>query len=856
MSDALGGGERVAATKSSNDDATDRQLRLLIGLVVVLASFITTVVGWHAVQHPTTRPDALTLLVLVVAVVAAYHVHVHVRIHNTWHGSTWSEVPVLVGLTVLPIPWMIACAGLGVAIHKSVTRVPLHRTVFGTAKEVITAATAGLVFLLCGGSTDSDHLAANIGAASVAFVAMSVVDDLVFIPVIAFASRTPMFDLLRQNWDIKMLGQVARLAMVVVVIGLLAVGGSTVVLLAVPPMVLGLHLWHKHRLRTREERHSWQRLSQTIDKLNVVDLTTLLHAAVTRGAEIFSAEEIEIDLTGDDAGDGRLVRGDTSGVTNERPGARSVPTEGSIVVAELKTHDGSYRLGELRLRFRTAIKLTEFEQYKLETFASALCTAIRNAKAYAELARISAENAHAAAHDPLTGLANRRKLYERAENIFDTRANDGILALLLIDLNHFKEVNDTLGHAAGDVVLCEVASRLQEAARPGDLVARLGGDEFAVLMTHLPTPAMASHRAESMLTGLDRSIEVDGMRLTVEAAGGIALAPGSGGVEELMRRADVAMYQAKRSGQRTVNYVHARDTADVGRLMLGSELRRAVDKHEFVVDFQPIVDLGTGEVVSAEALARWHHPQHGNLTPLQFLETVERSGQLAAFADSVLDQSLAALGAWREAGFDLPVAVNVSPRSLLDPQFPEAVLSRLRSHAISPDRLVLELAETLTISQLEVVDRALGELHDAGVRLALDDFGTGVSSLTVLSRLPVHELKIDREFVLAVETSSEATAVIRSTVDLARSLHLTVVAEGVESEPQRQALFKLGCVAGQGHLFARPMRSGRFLAALQRGSGGRPGMLAAPLHEAGSVVRMPRRRAPGRGRSSLPHLPA
>jgi diguanylate cyclase (GGDEF)-like protein len=850
--------ERVATTKSFNDDATDRQLRLLIGLVVVLASLIAgaVAVAWQAAGRPGPQPSALTLFVLTAAVVVVYHVHVHVRIHNTWHGTTWSEVPVLVGLTLLPIPWVVACAGLGVAIHKSVTRVPLHRTVFGTAKELITATTAGLVFVVCGGVTEPNHLLANVGAAVVAFVAMSIVDDLVFIPVIAFASRTPMLRFVQQNWDIKLLGQVTRLVMVVVVIGIMAFGGTTVVLLVVPPMVLGLHLLHKHRLRTREERQSWQRLSQTIDKLNVVDLSTLLHAAVTRGAEIFSAEEVEIDLTGDEAGTNRIVRGDAEGVTADEPRSRPVPAERSVVMAELETHDGSYRVGELRLRFRTAVKLTEFEQYKLKTFASALCTAIRNAKAYAELARVSAENAYAAAHDPLTGLANRRKLYEQAGEIFDTRANDGILALLLIDLNHFKEVNDTLGHAAGDDVLCEVARRLQEAARPGDLVARLGGDEFAILMTKLPTPAMASHRAESMLTALDPGIEIDGMQLTVEAAGGIALAPGSGGVEELMRRADVAMYQAKRSGQRTANYMHARDTADVGRLMLGTDLRRAVDKQEFVVDYQPIVDLGSGEVVSAEALARWHHPQHGNLTPLQFLETVERSGQLAAFADAVLDQSLRALSTWREAGFDLPVAVNVSPRSLLDPQFPQAVLAQLQSHAVSPDRLVLELAETLTISQLEVVDRALGELHEAGVRLALDDFGTGVSSLSVLSRLPVHELKIDREFVLAVETSSEATAVIRSTVDLARSLHLTVVAEGVESEPQRQALFKMGCVAGQGHLFARPMRAGRFLAAMQRGSGGRPGVLAAALHETGSVVRMPRRRLPGHGRSSLPHLPA
>ena len=242
---------------------------------------------------------------------------------------------------------------------------------------------------------------------------------------------------------------------------------------------------------------------------------------------------------------------------------------------------------------------------------------------------------------------------------------------------------------------------------------------------------------------------------------------------------------------------------------------------------------------------------------MRFLETVERSGQLPAFADAVLAQSLAAVADWRTAGFDLPVAVNVSPRSLLDPKFPSAVLDRLDAAGVPADRLVLELTETLTISQLEVVDRALGRLRSAGVRLALDDFGTGYSSLTVLSRIRVHELKIDREFVLAVETSPEAAAVVRSTVDLARSLHLTVVAEGVESEPQRHTLWELGCVDGQGHLFARPMPSARLVGALQRGSGGRPGALAPALHDAGSVVRLPRRsRSGGRGRSSLPHLPA
>jgi EAL domain-containing protein (putative c-di-GMP-specific phosphodiesterase class I) len=263
-------------------------------------------------------------------------------------------------------------------------------------------------------------------------------------------------------------------------------------------------------------------------------------------------------------------------------------------------------------------------------------------------------------------------------------------------------------------------------------------------------------------------------------------------------------------------------------------------------------------VISAEALARWHHPRRGDLDPRRFLDAVERSGLLPAFADAVLDLALVAAADWREAGFDIPVAVNVSPRSLLDARFPGAVAARLRAHEMPADRLILELTETLTISQLEVVDQVLGQLRESGVRLALDDFGTGYSSLSVLSRIPVHELKIDREFVRTMETSAEAAAVVRSTVDLGRSLGLEIVAEGVESEPQRHALWELGCAAGQGHLFARPMPAGRLLAAMRRGSGGRPGTLAAPLHDEGAVIRIPTARRHGKrgGGDRLPHLPA
>jgi diguanylate cyclase (GGDEF)-like protein len=838
-------------------EKTDRQLRLYVGLVV-FAGFGT--LGWAASRaHFADPAELLYPALMALIIMAANGPVVRIRLRSQHHYFSSTSSAILIAIASMPGPWVVLCTAVGVLCAKLVTQRDVMKISFNVAKDTHGAALAVLaagLFHIGPVSLDSAadpswiSLALGLTAAIVCYTA---VDDGLGYQVLAMATRTTWTQVALRNWDIHLVARVIHL--VIALLAAQAIARDPRLLIALPPILLVLHLIARNMMRSRAEREDWRRLAQTIDELNVKDLADVLRSVATQAPKLFSADEAEVELPGED-GDARLVRGSSGHFYDGTRAAAPDPDAASVIEARLEGHDGGHDLGVLRLRFGKAVKFRESEHYKLKALASALYTAIRNANAYAELQRVADEHAYAAAHDSLTGLPNRRQLLERAEEAFDNRTDQGMVALLLIDLNHFKEVNDTLGHQAGDKVLREVATMLERGAHPGDLVARLGGDEFAVLLTGLPTPALATHRAEALLSCLDRSIEIDGMRLTVEACGGIASAPGSGGVTELLRRADVAMYQAKRSGQRTATYEHARDTADIGRLMLGGELRRAVAEHEFIVDFQPIVDLGSGEVISAEALARWHHPEHGNLSPMQFLETVERSGQLPAFADAVLEQSLTAYGMWREAGFDLPVAVNVSPRSLLDETFPSAVLSRLARHGVPADRLVLELAETLTLSQLEVVDRALSELRDAGVRLALDDFGTGVSSLTVLSRIPVHQLKIDREFVTAVETSSEAAAVIRSTVDLARSLHLTVVAEGVESEPQRHALWELGCVAGQGHLFARPMRSDRLLATLLRGSGGRPGALSDVLHTAGSVVRMPHRRSPGHGRSSLPHLPA
>ncbi|MFI8807068.1 MULTISPECIES: bifunctional diguanylate cyclase/phosphodiesterase [unclassified Micromonospora] len=825
----------------ARDNGTDRRLLLLVGLVVFAAGVATLVsirlidTGDLATQNNITRATTITFLVAVAATV-----NVRIRIRATTHGVSWTDAATVIGLAVAPVPWVIIATGLGVAITRLIGRLTPIKLAFGVAKEMTLAAAGGLVLIAAGWSWPwSGPISRSLPALVLAYVTVVVLDELLTFPVLAFATGTPIRKRFREQLDLRLASVLARFSVILCTLLILRIDPTF--LIVVPPLVLSLHLAYSSRLRYRAEREAWQRLARTTDALNVVDLDRVLTTAVTQATELFSADEVEIELREE----ALVVRGVGGAITYRGPAGEPSAIEGSVLTNRLEGHDKTVDVGVLRLRFAGPVELSEREQYTLRTFASALCTAVRNAQAYAELARIAEDHAYAATHDALTDLSNRRHLLDEGSAQLTTRHADGVTALVLIDLNHFKEVNDTLGHGAGDQVLIQVAERLRDAARPDDLVARLGGDEFAVLLRGLPAPAVASHRAEALLNALHDPLDVDGMRISVEASGGIAVAPATGGMPELLRRADVAMYQAKRAGQRLATYAPARDTADLSRLTLGGELPRAVADHEFTVNFQPIVDLAGGEVIGAEALARWHHPTHGLIDPLRFLEAVERSGLLPAFAEAILDQALIAAGSWRDAGFDLPVSVNVSPRSLLDARFPGAVLARLRAHDLPPDRLVLELTETLTLSQLDVVDRVLSRLRDSGVRLALDDFGTGYSSLSLLSRIPVHELKIDRSFVTAMETAPEAAAVIRSTLDLGRSLNLTVVAEGVESEPQRRALWELGCAAGQGHLFARPLPAAALLASLQRGHGGRTGALAPALHDAGAVIRLPGRRAGG-----------
>jgi diguanylate cyclase (GGDEF)-like protein len=826
-------------TSTHHDGATNQRLRLLVGLVVVCS------VGTFALalSHlPLTRTDVATGILATAFIAIAHLPQVEVRVGANHLSLSPALVAVLVCTAFLQPSWVIISATLGTFAIKMIARQEPIKIGFNTGKKAMAAAVAvaapqlaGITPILAGETVQMPTRVLAIAASAIGY---ALVDEALSVTLLALVTGTSVRQRMLMHLDASLIVLLAGFLVSFVTVWAYAV--SPWLMIGLPFVVYALHLASANQVRGRTEREAWQRLSQATDELNTVDLEHVVQTAVRRAAELFSADEVDLELR--PAGlVPRLLRGDHRGIHFDGEPGAALTAYGHVTVAALDGGSGaSGDVGELRLRFNGPVTLSEREQFTLLSFAAALSTAVRNAITFAETRRLADSHARAAAQDPLTGLANRRRLHEYGTDVLE-RAAGVETALLLIDLNHFKEVNETLGHAAGDRLLVEVGRRLDAAVDPDDLVARLGGDEFAVLFVGLTAPALAITRSHGVLAALDAPVDLDGMSIGIEASGGVATTPSVGGVDELLRRADVAMYRAKQRGQRVAAYARSRDTANVGSLTLGGNLLRAINQREFTVDFQPIVDLATGEAIGAEALARWQHPDRGLLGPDQFLDGIERSGLLPAFAGTILDQALTAVRKWSDAGFPIPVAVNVSPRSLLDPTFPSTVEDALTEHGLPADTLVLELTESVTLSQRKVVDEALSALRTLGVRLALDDFGTGYSSLSTLARVPVYELKIDRSFVSEMR-SQAAGAVVRSTIDLARSLDLFVVAEGVETEEQRRMLWELGCPAAQGHLFARPMATHRLVPLLRRGAGGRPGTLAAPIHGTGSVIRMPKAR--------------
>ena len=429
-------------------------------------------------------------------------------------------------------------------------------------------------------------------------------------------------------------------------------------------------------------------------------------------------------------------------------------------------------------------------------------------------AQMAGDREHEARHDALTGLANRGLLRLRVARACEENGRHRRhAAVLLIDLDHFKEINDTLGHHVGDNLLKVVAERIATNLRPGDMVARLGGDEFAVLAPDLFSGKDALGVGKRLLQVLEEPFEVDGVRLGVQASIGIAHFPEHGDTMELLlQRADIALYAAKVDRGTLQLYDPAADVHTPERLTLAAELKEGLERGELFLEYQPKVDVQSGATVGLEALVRWNHPRHGRMMPDQFLPVVENTGLIGPLTMVVLDLALASVTAWRAAGHDVHVSVNLSARHLSDLSLPAQVAQLLGRYALPPHVLVLEVTETLIMTDPARSLSVLHLLHGLGVALAIDDFGTGYSSLAYLRRLDVDELKIDKSFIMTLANDDGNATIVRSTIELGHSLGLAMVAEGVEDPAALEMLRRWGCDVAQGYLFSRPLPAGAVVA--------------------------------------------
>ena len=427
---------------------------------------------------------------------------------------------------------------------------------------------------------------------------------------------------------------------------------------------------------------------------------------------------------------------------------------------------------------------------------------------YQRRAERQAENRlHEATHDSLTGLGNRAKLHaELSAAVRHGEDLDEPFSLLLIDLDRFKEVNDTLGHHAGDELLIEVAQRLTDGCRAGDVVVRLGGDEFALILPTAPDHPEAMVAGHRILEALRRPIALGGLLVDIDASIGVASYPRDGhDPAELLQHADVAMYAAKRRHGGVSGYDPSLDSGDASRLTLQSELRQGVERGELVVFYQPKVDVATRRPCGAEALVRWQHPVRGLLSPDAFIPLAEETGLIDLVTAEVLDQALAQISRWTNLGHELPVSVNIPARSLADSGFPATIAAALERHGVRPQLLTLEITESAVIADLARAGEVLGMLREQGVNISIDDFGTGYSSIAHLRDMPPHELKIDRSFVMKMCENARDETIVRAVVELAKNLRLRVVAEGVETESALRTLGELGCDEAQGYHISRPL---------------------------------------------------
>ncbi len=803
----------AATPTRQRDGLSPLRLHVLVATMVV-AGTGCVLVALLAIGSTSGTPALWRIGLSALVVAVGDFGGLHIRFGRETCTLTWSEAAILISLVLAPWPWIIIVGPIAVAVSQLAARRAPLKIAFNAGSMAAGATLAAVCVHLIAGRSELESVPGVIScvalaAATAVYFAWNTASVSM---VIAAAGGMRLRDIWQDGLALK-LGMLVGNTVIALLLVRVAWRGSVSVLVAF--CVILLFLTYRAYHRATEESDVWRQLDAAAKELTPLDGAQVANAAVVRAVSLFKADYAELVL-GPQAGAGTQVfRHDTSGpstaeVVGHDAEGGAVPSSETVVVeaALAVTVDGdSAVIGVLRLGMREPGHLSKRQQVVLRTFAHSVATSLQNARLYAEMRHQADVNAFEATHDPLTGIANRKVLSSVLATAVEEAAHTRMsVGLLLIDLDHFKDINDTLGHHAGDAVLCAVAQRLSGAISGQDLVARLGGDEFAVVVRGIRTPADAETIANRLLLVLAEAVEYEGLLLAIGGSIGIACCPEDGtNPDDLLRLADTALYQAKQPRGAVSRYSRDRDDNSLGKITLAAELRNAISSQQFVLHYQPQVDLASGRVVGTEALARWRHPSRGLLYPDAFIDLVERSGLVHEFALNILDAAIAEAATWNLRGIGVPVSVNLSARNLRDPRLPGVVAEILLRHGLPPNRLVLELTETTMITDAEQVEAVLARLRRVGVQLSVDDFGTGYSSLAFLQRVAVNEIKIDRSFVLAMTESESDAVIVRATIDLAHGLGVRVVAEGVETAEHVRALRALGCDVAQGWHFGKPV---------------------------------------------------
>ena len=781
----------------------DRTTRLATGGLLMAAAGLLVVALSPGVEVRTPLPLALTVAVIGVLYVVADLSQFHVEVRGQALSVSISDLPLVLSLFLLDSAWLLVARLVPALIVFVLRRTSPPKAFFNLGLFTFEVALAMAMLNVLAPTR-------SLGPTTWLYTYLAVVVVDLFGTVVVLAAMRVLGSQPKTRAIAQSVGAVTlsgvlstTLALMAVVV-LYASSWGLVMLAALALIVAVAHRAYYRLLRNYKDLNRLFTFTQTVGSAQ--DAEAVVAQLQAQARELLSAESAllrrlpEKGSTAEESDD--LVAAARPVVlprSTRDPVLRRWLTQSHLrdaLLVPLRDKDEVVAMLQVGNREGAAGSFTADDLRLLQTL-------VAHAQVLWQNGRLVEKLRYDAMHDSLTGLSNRALFNRELESLLE-EALSGVV--LLLDLDRFKEVNDALGHPVGDKLLEKVASRLLAHVPPDAVVARLGGDEFAVLLKGERSPDEALATARAARAALTGPFEVAGTFLEVGASVGVAMVPGDGNdAATVLRRADLAMYEAKRSGAGVTHYAPVLDKSSTDRLELAGELRAALETEQIVMHFQPKASLRTGRIVGFEALARWHHPDRGTVMPDVFIPLAEQTGLVGQLTHSALRQSLAGCREWLARTPGVGVAVNLSPRRLLEPGLASTVRELLREAGVPADLLTLEITESSVMAEPEASVRALNQLRELGVRLSIDDFGTGYSSLNYLQRLPVHEVKIDKSFILPMSRDKGAAAIVKTVVDLAHTLGLTVVAEGVEDEATRDVLVEVGCDVQQGYALNWPV---------------------------------------------------